>query len=276
LPRARSHERHWHGRSGNVIDDIADAIPACGTPPGPGTIEVSVRRMNETQAQQELRQAFERLNESNLSLGEQLEAASRSVKQRRPDFADAIERMVWRLKEGGAGAKAPQVGDQMPPFWLPDEQGRIVSLDDLTARGPVAVTFHRGHWCPFCRISINALVRAHDQIASEGGQIVAVMPDREQFVSDLRSTSKAPFLVLTDMDNGYAMSLGLAIWLGDELQKIIAERHDLTRYQGNDTWVVPIPATFVVGQDSRIKARFVDPDYRKRMAIEDLLAAMRA
>jgi peroxiredoxin len=231
--------------------------------------------MNETHTQQELRQAFERLNESNLSLAEQLDAASQSVKQRRPDFADAIDRMVGRLKDGGAGAQAPQVGDPMPPFYLPDERGRIVSLDELTARGPVAITFHRGHWCPFCRISINALVRAHDQIASEGGQIVAVMPERQQFVSDLRSTAKAPFLALTDMDNGYAMSLGLAIWVGDEMQKIIAERHDLAEYQGNDAWVLPIPATFVVGRDGRIKARFVDPDYRKRMAIEDLLAAMR-
>jgi peroxiredoxin len=232
--------------------------------------------MSETQTRQELKQAFERLNESNLSLTEQLEAAARSVKERRPDFAAAIDRMVGRLRESSAGAQAPQVGDEMPPFYLPDENGRVVGLGDLIARGPVAVTFHRGHWCPFCRISINALVRAHGEVAAIGGQIVAVMPEREQFVSDLRATSKAPFLVLTDMDNGYAMSLGLAIWVGDEMQKIISERHNLANYQGNDTWTLPIPATFVVGQDGRIKARFVDPDYRKRMAIEDLLAAMRA
>ena len=232
--------------------------------------------MNETQTRLELKRAFERLDESNLSLGEQLDAASRSVKERRPDFAAAIDRMVGRLKEGGAGTQAPQVGEEMPPFYLPDEHGRVVGLGELTAGGPVAVTFHRGHWCPFCRISINALVRAQEQVASTGGQIVAVMPERQQFVSDLRATSKAPFLVLTDMDNGYAMSLGLAIWVGDEMQKIIAERHQLPEYQGNDTWTVPIPATFVVGQDGRIKARFVDPDYRKRMAIEDLLAAMRS
>jgi peroxiredoxin len=232
--------------------------------------------MSETQTRQELKQAFDRLNESNLSLTQQLDAAARSVKERRPEFAAAIDRMVGRLKENSAGADAPQVGDEMPPFYLPDENGRVVSLGDLIARGPVAVTFHRGHWCPFCRISINALVRAHEEVAAIGGQIVAVMPEREQFVSDLRATSNAPFLVLTDMDNGYAMSLGLAIWVGDEMQKIISERHNLANYQGNDTWTLPIPATFVVGQDGRIKARFVDPDYRKRMAIEDLLAAMRA
>jgi peroxiredoxin len=232
--------------------------------------------MIETQTQSELRQAFERLSESNLSLAEQLNAAARSAKERRPDFADAIDRLVGRLQEGGAGEAAPQVGDAMPSFQLPDENGRIVSLDDLLARGPVAVTFHRGHWCPFCRISINALVRAHDRVAAEGGQIVAIMPDREQFVADLRSSSKAPFLVLTDMDNGYALSLNLAIWVGEELRAIIAERHDVARYQGNDAWILPIPATFVVGQDGRIKARFVDPDYRKRMAIDDLLAALRS
>jgi len=53
-------------------------------------------------------------------------------------------------------------------------------------------------------------------------------------------------------------------------------RQDVPAYQGNDSWMLPIPATFVVGQDGRIKARFVDPDYRKRMAIDDLLAALRA
>jgi peroxiredoxin len=51
---------------------------------------------------------------------------------------------------------------------------------------------------------------------------------------------------------------------------------DIPDYQGNSSWMLPIPATFVVGRDGRIKARFVDPDYRKRMAIEDMIAALRS
>jgi peroxiredoxin len=78
------------------------------------------------------------------------------------------------------------------------------------------------------------------------------------------------------MDNGYALSLNLAIWVGVEMQKMMADRQDLPAYHGNSSWMLPIPATFVVGQDGRVKARFVDPDYRKRMAIEDLLAALRS
>jgi peroxiredoxin len=51
---------------------------------------------------------------------------------------------------------------------------------------------------------------------------------------------------------------------------------DLAEYQGNESWMVPVPATFVVGRDGRLKARFVDPDYRKRMTIENMLAALRS
>ena len=49
---------------------------------------------------------------------------------------------------------------------------------------------------------------------------------------------------------------------------------DIAAYQGNDSWMLPIPATFIVGTDGRVRSRFVDPDYRKRMAIEDLLSAL--
>jgi hypothetical protein len=83
------------------------------------------------------------------------------------------------------------------------------------------------------------------------------------------------FPVLADMDNGYAMSLNLAIWVGAEMEEYMTERgNSLPKFQGNDSWILPIPATFVVAADGRIKARFVDPDYRRRMAIEDLIAAL--
>src|SRR5262249_53982936 len=149
------------------------------------------------------------------------------------------------------------------------ESGHMVGLDELLATGPVAVTFHRGHWCPYCRININALARAHRAISEDGGKIVAIMPDREEFSAELKSVGEIPFPILTDMDNGYALSLNLAIWLGAELQEMMADLQDIPSFQGNSSWMLPIPATFVVGKDGRVKARFVDPDYRKRMAIED-------
>jgi peroxiredoxin len=258
--RRNTHERHQVYWSSNSRGDNLDSGNA---------MTANVQREN-------LGEAFKRIRAMDSSRGEQLQAFAESARRRSPEFAAAIDRLVERLRENGAGEDAPHPGDPMPPFYLPDESGHMVALDQLLATGPVAVTFHRGHWCPYCRININALRRAHQQVSAEGGQIVAIMPDREQFSSDLKVTGQIPFPILTDMDNGYALSLNLAIWIGAEMQKMMAGRQDLPAYQGNSSWMLPIPATFVVGQDGRVKARFVDPDYRKRMAIEDLLAALRS
>jgi peroxiredoxin len=82
--------------------------------------------------------------------------------------------------------------------------------------------------------------------------------------------------VLTDIDNGYALSLNLAIWVGAELEQLMtASGRDLPDYQGNDAWFLPIPATFVLAPGGTVKERFIDPDYRRRMAIDDLLSALK-
>jgi peroxiredoxin len=232
--------------------------------------------MTTSASRENLEDAFKRIRGMDASLGEQLRMFSESARERRPEFADAIDQLVDRLNQNGAGENAPKPGEPMPAFYLPDETGHMVGLDQLVAKGPVAVTFHRGHWCPYCRININALAQAHKKISADGGQIVAIMPDRQKFSSELKVKGQIPFSILTDMDNGYALSLNLAIWLGVEMQKMMAGRQDLPAYQGNSSWMLPIPATFVVGRDGIVKARFVDPDYRKRMAIEDLLAALKA
>jgi peroxiredoxin len=223
-----------------------------------------------------LDQAFTRARELDASLGEQLRVFADAARQRQPHFAEAVDRLVERLRRYGAGESAPRPGEPMPTFILPDDTGRLVSLEQLLDQGPIAVTFHRGHWCPYCRININALAQAHGEIAREGGQIVAIMPDRQKFVAELRSQSNVPFPILTDMDNGYALSLNLTIWVGAEMQKLMEPRRDLPTFQGNSTWMLPIPATFVVGRDAVIKARFIDPDYRKPVAIADMLAALRS
>jgi len=219
--------------------------------------------------------AFGRVHDLDLSLQEQLRTFAATVKRERPEFAAAVDRLVDRLRQHGAGESAPRVGEPMPPFVLPDETGRIVSLEELLNRAPVAVTFHRGHWCPYCRININALAQAHRELSPGEGQIIAIMPDRQKFVADLKLRSNVPFPILTDIDNGYALSLNLSIWVGVEIQKMMEGRLDLPAFQGNFSWMLPIPATFVVGRDALIRARFIDPDYRNRMMISDMLAAIR-
>jgi peroxiredoxin len=164
----------------------------------------------------------------------------------------------------------------MPPFAMPDETGHLVTLEDLLSEGPLAMTFHRGHWCPYCRINTRALAEAQARIASDGARLAAIMPERQRFAAKFKAEGQVQYPILTDVDNGYALSLNLAVWVGDEMQRILESGgRKIPDYQGNQAWVLPIPATFIVAEDGLVKARFIDPDYRNRMTIEDLLAALK-
>jgi peroxiredoxin len=232
--------------------------------------------MNSKPLSELLEEAFVKCRDMDASLAERLQAFAEAVRELGPIFQSSVDDLVTRLRAHEVGETAPKPGDKMPDFVLPDERGQLVSLEQFLKKGPVAVTFHRGHWCPYCRINTKALAEAHDRIAAEGGQIAAIMPDREHFTSALKAESQAPFPILTDMDNGYALSLNLAFWVGEAMQNLMCQAGwDVAPSQGSDTWLLPIPATFVVGTDGEVKARFVDPDYRKRMTIEDLLAALK-
>jgi peroxiredoxin len=224
---------------------------------------------------EDLRQAFARARDLDGSMGERLGAFAESVRRLRPAFTDTVDRFVHRLQDLHAGENAPKPGETMPPFMLPDENGRIVGLAELIEGGPAVVTFHRGHWCPYCRISINTLARAQSRMDTLGARMVAIVPEKAPFTAEMKFDSNVRFPILSDMDNGYAISLNLAVWIGGEMRDMmVGLGRDLPRYQGNDSWMLPIPATFVVGQDGRIKERFLDPDYRRRAAVEDLIAAL--
>lgn len=102
-------------------------------------------------------------------------------------FQTSVDRLVARLWEHEAGEHAPKPGEPMPDFVMPDEQGRLVTLDSLLENGPVAITFHRGHWCPYCRINTKALAEAQEEVMEAGGQIAAIMPDTQRYTLGWRA-----------------------------------------------------------------------------------------
>jgi peroxiredoxin len=235
----------------------------------------TLQQMSAPSIDQRLAQAFAHYRSLEAPLQERLAGYAAASNEIFPAYGRAVDQLVERLKENDGGAHAPRVGDVMPDFLLPDQDGRLVSLAALLAKGPTAVMFHRGHWCPYCRMNVGALVRARQQITANDGQVVIVTPETQQYAQRFKLETSAPFPVLTDVDNGYALSLNLAIWLGPDLRDLLSQRgRVLPNYHGNDAWMLPIPATFVVATSGRIKARFVDPDFRRRMDIDQLIAAL--
>ena len=222
-----------------------------------------------------LEEAFIRSRAMDAPLNVRMKVIADSVRTLSATFAEAVDVFVDRLQRAGAGESAPGPGDEMPGFVLPDQDGRLLSLEEVLKNGPAVVAFHRGHWCPYCRLNAVALREVQDVVGRD--QLVAITPECRKYTSALKAESGAEFPILTDIDNGYALSLNLAIWVDRSMAGLIeAAGWNIPTYQGNESWILPIPATFIVGTDGRIVARYVDPDYRRRMDIDELLAALKA
>jgi len=220
-----------------------------------------------------LEDAFRRICASEAPLNERLSSFSEAVRQFGRPFAEVYDDLVERIRSGDAGAAAPKPGEVMPQFLLPDGNNRLVALNDLLNDGPAIISFNRGHWCEYCLIELAAFREALNEFARGGARVASIMPETHNFISQMDNHEAFP--VLSDIDNGYALNLGLVIWLGQEVRQLYLEHGlHLEKYNGNDTWFLPIPATFVVGTDGRIVDRYVDPDFRNRMEIADILAAL--
>jgi peroxiredoxin len=223
-----------------------------------------------------LQQAFADICVMDGPLSRKLAAYSEKLQELNFPFAEAYDTLVARLVDGGIGADAPKVGEPMPLFALPSRSGGLVRLDELLADGPVVISFNRGHWCPFCKIELRTVAAYHAEIAAHGGRVVSILPDRQGFLGQLDADTEGKLLILTDIDNGYALSLGLVIWLGDRLKELMKGRGvHLDQIHGNDGWFVPLPATFVVASDGLVASRHVDPDFRLRMDVDEIIRALR-
>ena len=221
-----------------------------------------------------LEDAFQEVRNRDLTLGERLTYIADYVRTKGPRFAAAVDAFVGRLDAAQAGSTAPMVGDTMPDFFLPDHDGRLVTLQWLLERGPVVLAFHRGHWCPYCRLNMVGLAEIQREVAP--AQIVAISSEVQQYTRALRAEAGAEFPFLTDVGGGYALSINLAVWVDEALAGMIGGAGwDIPGYQGGTPWVLPVPAVFVVGQDGIIAARHVDPDFRRRMELDALLDALK-
>ena len=222
-----------------------------------------------------LEKATDRAIALNAPLRDRLKIIADEVRRLSAEFAEAVDSFVGRLQEAEAGGAAPMIGQILPGFILPDQQGRLVSLSALLDEGPVVVAFLRGHWCPYCKTTATALGEIADAAAAKGARIVAVTPESRKYSQQLAADSGDRFPVLTDVDNGYALALNLAIWVDDDMAHLIAGAGwDVPAYQTAKSWVLPIPATFVLDKDGRVTARYVNADYRTRMDVEDILSAL--
>ena len=222
-----------------------------------------------------LAQVFKQVDGLQASLPERLDFYLEESRRLLPEVETAYDELVARLRENGAGTLVPAVGHKLPDFMLTDSESQGVNLESYLEAGPLVISFNRGAWCDYCGLELRALARAYPYITAAGADVVSITPELGHHARNLQAKNGLPFAVLTDIDLMYAFSLGLVFWVGDQIKDMYRQLGiDLEQFQGNGGWLLPIPATLIVGRDGHVKARFVDPDFRRRMKTEDILAAV--
>jgi peroxiredoxin len=168
------------------------------------------------------------------------------------------------------------VGVHAPDFTLANAVGDPVRLSELLESGPVVLTFYRGEWCPYCNVQLRHLEQALPAFRKLGATLVAVSPQSPDHALSLTEKHELKFPVLSDVDQAVARAFRVQFTLSGDLEDLQVNvfQNDPAAQNADGTRSLPVPATFVIDRRGIIRAAFVDPDWRVRVAPEQIEAAL--
>jgi len=170
------------------------------------------------------------------------------------------------LKKKNIENDALSAGDMAIDFTLPNAQGKDINLKDELVKGPVVLNIYRGGWCPYCNLELKALKESLSEIEATGAQLIAVAPQLPDKTVDTVEKHQLEIEVLSDVGNKISRQYGLVFTLAESLRAIYDSFGiDIPEYNGDDSFELPVPATYVINKNGEIAYAFVDADYTKRM-----------
>jgi peroxiredoxin len=213
-----------------------------------------------------------------LTLNDQLDSLTAKLRAMVPaERLAVVDLAAEELIYSGRAGRALKAGDHAPAFELPDGDGMLWRSEDLLRGGPVAIVFFRGRWCAYCNAQLSALREIHPQIAEAGASLVAISPQTQKHSYMTRDMHKLRFPVLSDAGNQVARKFGLVYRLSPEMQAMYESiMTKLPGYNGDQSWELPLAATYVVQKDGKILWARVDADWRKRPEPGEILQVLSA
>jgi peroxiredoxin len=204
------------------------------------------------------------------------EFTSGVAKHAPPEVLAGLGVEIKKLAESGIARQALQIGAKAPDFTLPDAHGKPVALSALLGKGPVVVTFYRGGWCPFCDLQLRAYQGVLGVIHDLGAELVAISPQTPDYALSDVEKKQLTFPVLTDQGNSVAREFGLVFALSDALRNLQTHFGSvLPKFNGDDSWELPMPGTFVLDHSGVVRLAHVDPNYMLRLEPAAILGALR-
>jgi peroxiredoxin len=184
--------------------------------------------------------------------------------------------VVDELKARQLAANILPVGAKAPAFELPDHDGKMVSSSDLLARERLVVCVIRGRWCPFCVGQMEATNLILPQITDAGAALVAISPQTVKQSYFMHDQHKLRFPLLSDAGNAVARRFGLTYRVPAAQEAVYRRAFvNLPFTNGDDSWELPIPATYVVDRDGTIVFASANEDYTERPEPAEIVRSLR-
>ena len=164
------------------------------------------------------------------------------------------------------------MGDKAPDFSGKDQNGKIFKLSKALKKGNVVMLFYRGQWCPYCNKQLSHFSDSLAMLTAKGAILLAITPETAENVNKTIEKTKAGFPVIED--EGMAiMKLYKVNFAVDEKTIIKYKGYgiDFDKANGTNGANLPVPATYIIGKDRKIKFVFFNTDYRKRASVQDIL-----
>lgn len=181
-------------------------------------------------------------------------------------------RMIAELKQRGLAANSLAVGSKAPDFTLPDQNDRLISSTDLLAKGRLVLCFFRGRWDPFCCGQLEAMNRILPEIDRAGASLAAISPQTTKQAFFMADQHKLRFPLLRDAGNMIARQFGLVYRVPGEQQAIYRRAFiNLPFANGDETWELPIPATYILDRNHTILYASANEDHTDRPEPEEIL-----
>ena len=168
-------------------------------------------------------------------------------------------------------------GERAPDFELPDPHGKPARLSDRLAKGPVVLSFFRGDWCPICNLQLRALERALPEIQEASASLVAVTPQSLEHTLSLQEKAELTFDVLSDVEQRVIRDYRVQFTMPPKLKDLYLGFYslDLGKQNGDGSWNLPVPGTFIIDSDGIIRQTHVTADFTSRMEPDDVIEALR-
>ena len=211
-----------------------------------------------------------------MSLQEQLKAKYEEIKKNAPNEVAIFDADTESFISSGDAPQGLQVGDQLASFELPNQLGQTISLDELQGDSNVVISFYRGGWCPYCNIELCVLQQALPEFKSHGARLIAISPQLPDESMSTAEKNGLSFPVLSDAGNKVAREFGLVFTLSEQLRPLYESFNiDLPATNGDKSFELPIPATFIIDSDGVVKGAFVNADHKQRMDPSDIINVLK-